>query len=258
MSKATFTIEGDSTKYVIPLDLSEVTLSKYIAYCNIESKHLPKEIQELRQLYTDLQDISPTDKLDREPVEKRIAELNEVVDSFEYKEVLLDWYAKVVEFWTGLPYDRIMGLDDGIGMQVAQLQALYYKLEALLIPPKEAEYSQIIEHKGEAWYLPSQYMREATTIEYLEASQFQKLADDLAGNQWGVMGKIMAILVRKKDEKYHPRLVREREQFFLGWTMDKVYTVAFFLLQRIEKLATVFQTYTAAQTLSKLRQELSD
>jgi len=255
--KATFSIEGDSTKYIIPLDLSEVTLKQYINYCNLENKYLPKEIKELRKLHTDLQDISPTDKLDRQPVEKRIAELNDTIDSFEYKEVLLDWYARVVEFWTGLPYDKIMGVDGGSGMYIAQLQALYYQLERLLIPPKEAEYSQIIEHKGEAWYLPSQYMREATTIEYLEASQFQKLADDLAGNQWGVMGKIMAILVRKKDEKYNSKLVAEREEFFLSWTMDKVYTVAFFLLQRMEKLSAVFQTYTAAQTLSKLRQELN-
>ena len=256
--KATFTIEGDSTKYVIPLDLSEVTLQKFIDYCNMEKKHLPNESKELRELYAKLQDISPTDKLDRQPLEKRIKELNEVVESFEYREVLLTWYAKVVEFWTGLPYDKIMGIDGGVGMYVAQLQSLYYKLESLLIPPKDTEYTNIIEHKGEAWYLPSQYMREATTIEYLEASQFQKLADDLAGNQWGVMGKIMAILVRKKDEKYNSKLVADREEFFLGWTMDNVYQVAFFLSRRTEKLAAVFQTYTAAQTLSKLRQELND
>lgn len=255
MSKAIFTIEGDSTKYVIPLDLSEVTLKQYINYCNMEKKYLPKEIQELRKLYSDLQEISLTDKLDRQPVEKRIEELKEKVDSFEYRVFLLDWYAKVVEFWTSLPYDRIMGLDDKGGMDIAQLQALYYQLESLLLPPQEAEYSHIIEHKGDAWYLPSRYMRESTTIEYLEASHFQKLANDLAGNQWGVMGKIMAILVRKKDEKYNPKLVAEREEFFLGWTMDKVYRVAFFLQKRIEKLATVFQTYTAAQALSKLRQE---
>ncbi len=148
-----------------------------------------------------------------------------------------------------------MGLDNGGGMQVHQLQALYYKLEQLNLPPEKTEYSNIIEWQGEAWYLPSQFMRDATTIEYLEASQFQKLADELAGNQWGVMGKIMAIIVRKKDEKYNSQLVADREQFFLSWTMDKVYQVAFFLLTRMEKLTAVLGTYQAAQTLSKLRQE---
>jgi len=255
MSKVNFSIEGDSTTYVIPLDLSEVTLQKYIDFCNLEAKYLPKELKRLRELYTALTEIPVTDKLDREPIEAEIEELNTVVESFEYRVPLLEWYAAVVEFWTGLPYDKIMGLDNGGGMQVHQLQALYYKLEQLNLPPEKTEYSNIIEWQGEAWYLPSQFMRDATTIEYLEASQFQKLADELAGNQWGVMGKIMAIIVRKKDEKYNSQLVADREQFFLSWTMDKVYQVAFFLLTRMEKLTAVLGTYQAAQTLSKLRQE---
>ncbi len=57
MSKANFSIEGDSTTYVIPLDLSEVTLQKYIDFCNLEAKYLPKELKRLRELYTAIAEI---------------------------------------------------------------------------------------------------------------------------------------------------------------------------------------------------------
>lgn len=255
MSKATFKIEGDNVKYVIPLDLSDVTLRKYIDFCNLEAKDLPNELKRLRELYTALAEIPVTDKLDRQPIEAEIEELNTIVEASEYRVTLLRWYATVVEFWTGLAYEKIMGLDGNGGMDVYQLQALYYQLEQLNLPPEKTEYTNVIEWKGEPWYLPAEYMRDATTIEYLEASQFQKLADELAGNQWGVMGKIMSIIVRKKDEKYSSKLVEEREEFFLEWTMDKVYQVAFFLLTRMQKLTAVLETYQAAQTLSKLKQE---
>jgi len=252
---AHFSIQGDDKKYSFPLDLSSVTLRQYIDYCNFEKECLPSEFSELRQLYNDLADIPVTDKLDRKPVESRIRELEDTINSFEYVETRITWYAQVVNFWTGLSVDKIMGEVDGVGMDISQLTTLYNRLQQLCLTPDKTEYTNIIEHNGEAWYLPSQYMKDSTVIEYLESSQFYKLADDLAGHQWGVMGKVMCILVRKENEKYSRKLMK-REEFFLSWTMDKVYQVAFFLTIRMQKLATVFQTYTHAQALSKLRQEL--
>jgi hypothetical protein len=138
-------------------------------------------------------------------------------------------------------------------MNVPQLKALYLKLQGLLVPPEKTPYSNILEHDGETWYLPAQYMTDSSTIEYLESSAFYKLAEELAGGQWGVFGKVMCILVRKKGEKYNKNLM-DREEYFLGWTMDKCYKVAFFLTTRMHKLSVASQTYTTAQATAKLKQ----
>jgi len=251
----TFKALGD--KYSFPQDLTEVTLGKFIEYCELEKKYLPLQLQELLQLQEELAEIPETDKLDRRPVEEKIDLLFEEVNSVDFQEVLIHWYSRIVSFWTGLKYELIIG-EEGAegGMDIAQLKALAIKLQELVNNPPEVEYSNVIEFKEELYYLPVDNMKEATVIEYLEASQMYKIQEHLAAGQWSALAKVICILLRKKDEKYNKKLLK-REKYFLDLPMNKAYQVAFFLLNRIGKLKTLLATYTQAQALKKLEQELN-
>ena len=254
-----FSTEKGGVQYKCPTKLEEVTLQKFIDYCNLERDFMPNELKQVAKLYEDLNGVS--NQQDEILIEEEINVLLEKINSMQYAETLLSWYARVVDFWTGLPFNMIMARDGGDGMNVDQLKALYLQTQKLIIPPdrpiytKDNPYSNILEHDGAIWYLPDRYMMDSKTIDYLESADFYKHAEELAGGQWGVFGKVMCILVRKKDEKYSKDLYK-RESAFLQWPMDKCYEVAFFLMKRMHKLNVASQTYTTAQATAKLKQAL--
>ena len=250
----TFTALGK--KYKFPHSLEEVSLREFIKYCELERDHQPPKYKELISLKEELSQVPEGDKLDRAGLEAKIEAVLEEVSSPAYMEERLSWAAKVVEFWTVLKYTTIMGEDGGEGMNAPQLEALSFQLQKLVNTPPEVEYSNIIEFKGELWYLPAQYMKDSTVIEYLESSQFYKLQEALAGGQWGALASVICILLRKKGEKYNKKLL-ERREFFLDMPMNKAYKVAFFFTKRIDTYSTLLGTYTAAQAVSKLRRELT-
>lgn len=248
--------EALGAKYSFPQDLTEVTLGKFIQYCELEKKYLPLKLQELLQLQEELAEIPVTDKLDRKPVEEKINLLFEEVNSPDFQEDLIYWYSRIVSFWTGLKYEVIIGEEgEAGGMNLNQLKALALKLQELVNTAPEVELTNTIEFKEEIYYLPPNFMKEATVIEYLEASQMYKIQDSLAAGQWSALAKVICILLRKKGEKYSKDLLK-REKYFLELPMNKAYQVAFFLLNRIGKLKTVLATYTQALAVKKLEQEL--
>jgi hypothetical protein len=248
--------EALGEKYSFPENLSEVSLGQFIQYCELENKYLPSKMKELILLQEELAEIPLSDKLDRTPVEEKIETLYQEINSPDYKELILFWYSRIISFWTGLKYETIIGADGGSGMNVAQLKALALKLQELVnTPPEEVEYTNVIEHEGVNYFLPSQYMKEGTVVEYLEASQMYKIQETLAGGQWSSLAKVICILLRKEGEKYSKELLK-REELFLRLPMSKAYKVAFFLLKRMDTLKSVFLTYTQAQIVKKLELEL--
>lgn len=248
--------EALGAKYSFPQDLTEVTLGKFIQYCELEKKYLPLQLKDLLQLQEELAAIPETDKLDRKPVEDKIALLFEEVNSPDFQEQLIYWYSRIVSFWTGLKYEVIIGEEgEAGGMNLEQLKALALKLQELVNTAPEVELTNVIEFKEELYYLPANFMKESTVIEYLEASQMYKLQEEFSSGQWSALAKVICILLRKKGEKYSKDLLK-REKYFLDIPMDKAYQVAFFFLNRIEKLKTVLTTYTQAQAVKKLEQEL--
>jgi hypothetical protein len=245
-------------QYEAPRQLSDITLGRFIQYCTFESKVMPKELKEIIKLNGELSEIPENDKLDRQPVLDKLSALYEIIEADSYGETLISYYAKIVEFWSGLPYAVIMGEDGGESMNIGQLKALSLQLQTLVnTPPENVEYSPVIEFNSEIWYLPTQYMKNSTVIEYLESSQFYKLQDQLAGGQWGALASVICFLLRKKGEKYSKDLLKRRSMF-LGLPMDKAYQVAFFFLKRTNIYSKLLANYTAAQNLANFRQALRD
>jgi hypothetical protein len=97
-------------------------------------------------------------------------------------------------------------------------------------------------------------MEKAKLIEFAEASQFEENMQNLKEGNWLALPKIMCVLVRKEGELYSDKLLK-REQMFLGWSLQKCLQVAFFLLKRSETSLLNLKVYTAAQDLTRLKQE---
>lgn len=219
----------------IPSELKEITLKKYIEFLQLVEPSKPECLKKIDQAK------------DEDELKKAIAEIDELVTARQ----IHPYYIRVICYWSGNNENDLQDLD------VASLVWLYQYIIKLLNDLPEPEYSNVIEVNGEFWYLPERYMTNSTVIEYAESAQFQQNMKDLAAGDWLAMAKILCVLVRKKDEKYHSSLMK-REKMFLDWNLFDVWRVGFFLLKRNELLQLSFQAYTNAQALSKLRQELNN
>lgn len=217
--------------FELPESLKDITLKKYIEFLQFIIPTKPKILQRL--------DASENEK----EFNDILAEIDEQITARE----IHPYYLRVLEYWSGLKYSDLEDIN------VYNLNWCFNYLSKLFNNMPEPEYSNIIEVNGELWYLPERYMSNSTVIEYAESAQFQQNMKDLAGGDWQAMAKIMCVLVRKKDEVYHSSLLR-REKMFLGWNLNDVWRVAFFLLKRSELLHLSFQAYTNAAELAKLRQ----
>jgi hypothetical protein len=219
----------------IPSELKEITLKKYIEFLQFVEPTKPECLKKV-------------DKAENEEErDKAIAE----IDSLVIARQIHPYYIRVICYWSGNKENDLQDLD------VASLVWLFQYINNLLNNLPEPEYTNVIEVNGEFWYLPERYMTDSTVIEYAESAQFQQNMKDLAAGDWLAMAKILCVLVRKKDEKYHSSLMK-REKMFLDWNLADVWRVGFFLLKRNELLQLSFQAYTNARALSKLRQELNN
>jgi hypothetical protein len=223
------------TEINIASELKEITLKKYIEFLQFVEPTKPECLKKV-------------DKAENEEErDKAIAE----IDSLVIARQIHPYYIRVICYWSGNNENDLQDLD------VASLVWLFQYINNLLNNLPEPEYTNVIEVNGEFWYLPERYMTDSTVIEYAESAQFQQNMKDLAAGDWLAMAKILCVLVRKKDEKYHSSLLK-REKMFLDWNLADVWRVGFFLLKRSELLHLSFQAYTNAQALSRLRQELNN
>lgn len=250
-----FEVNGKAYKY--PLSIEEVTLGQFINYCELEKAQRPPELNELNILQKQLSDRPEEDQQGRKQLSEKIAALWAKIESIEYYETLLSWYAKIVEFWSGLPYAVIMAEDGGPGLKIADLELLAKHLQKLVNTVPEVDYSPVLEFNNELWYMPAPKMKESTVLEYLAASQFYKIEESLAGGQWGALAKVICVLLRKKEEPWNKKLL-EREEMFKALPMDKAFMVAFFFSRQMQTYLSLIRTYTTAQANKKLERELKN
>lgn len=244
-------------RFTFPQSLEDITLRKYIEYLQLVEPTKPKELEDLERLSLLLNDTE-----DPEEKEKIQAEFDEataaITGKVMYKKIY-PFYARVVaHFADGLSESVILGGKKyGDGMNLGHLTYLYQSVVKMLNYPPEPEYNRaIIDNDGEIWYLPERYMEKSKLIEFAEASQFEENMQDLASGNWLALPKIMCVLVRKEGELYSDKLLK-REEIFLGWSLDKCLSVGFFLLKRSEISLLSLKAYTAAQDLTRLKQESS-
>ena len=219
----------------IPSELKEITLKRYIDFLQFVEPTKPECLKKIDKAETE------------EERETAISEIDEMTISKQVH----PYFIRCICYWSNNNESDLQELE------VGSLVWLFQYITKLLNNLPEPEYSNVIEVNGEFWYLPERYMENSTVIEYAESAQFQQNMKDLSGGDWVAMAKILCVLCRKKDEKYHSSLLK-REKMFLDWNLYDVWRVGFFLLKRNELLHLSFQAYTNALALSKLRRELSN
>jgi hypothetical protein len=250
------TDNGQSFEY--PESLRDVTLKQYLEYLEFIESTKPKVLKDIDTANIKIAEaIELKDNKGLELARKELDDATETIDDIIQYQQIFPYYARVISFFSGLSVPFILGQDGGEGMRVDHLTGLYVHTTKMFNHLPEVEYSNVLEVNGEVWYLPEKFMNDSTVIEFAEAAQFQANLSKVENGEWKALAKMMCVLVRKKDEQYSDKLLK-REELFLSWNLLDCWRVAFFLLRRIETLRLSFLTFTSAQTLMQLRQELID
>lgn len=232
---------GGSFQY--PNSLKDITLKTMLDYLTFVEPTKPQELINIEKAYEENDD------------ELLQSALDNITDKVMYKKIYPYMARVVAHFADGIDEKTILGgKKHGDGMNLGQLKYLYDTLLSEFNNVAEPEYNPIIEVDGELWYLPQRYMEKSTLIEYAEASQFEENITEVNNGNLFALAKIMCVLVRKEGEVYSDKLLK-REEMFLNWNLEDCYKVAFFLMKRSETSILNFQVYTAAQNLTKLKQE---
>jgi hypothetical protein len=249
------TDNGQSFEY--PESLSDVTLKQYLEYLEFVESTKPKVLKDIDTANIKIAEaIELKDNKGLELARKELDDATDTIDDIVQYQQIFPYYARVISFFSGLSVPLILGqVADTLGMRVDHLTWLYVHTTKIFNQLPEVEYSNVLEVNGEVWYLPERFMSDSTVIEFAETAQFQANLSKVENGEWKALAKMMCVLVRKKDEQYSDKLLK-REELFLSWNLLDCWKVAFFLLRRIEVLQLSLLTYTNAQTLMQLKQEL--
>jgi len=245
---------SEGGRFTFPSGLADITLRHYIDFMTFVEPTMPDEFRRIEAA-----SIAKNSAQNKKEKEKAMQDFDEAVEACNdivmYRKVY-PYFARVVaHFAEGITEAQILGTNGSEGMNIGQLEYLYYSIIRILNNYEEPEYTNVLMVDGELWYLPMRYMEKSTLIEYAEASQFEANLKDLDNGNWQALAKIMCVLVRKEGERYSDKLLRREEQF-LNWNLENCLKVAFFLLKRSEISQQNLQIYMGAQDLMNARQEL--
>lgn len=245
---------SNKDKFEYPNELKDITLKKYLDFLSLIEPTKPQVLKDIDVILQQIDEVKNESKEYKEKVAELEVKLDSITDLVKSQHIY-PYYARVVSYFSGLTEEYILGKDGGEGMQVKALEWLYNTVIKIFNNLPEVEYDHIIERGDEVWYLPTQFMKDSTVIEFAETAQFIAQMQSMEAGNWFAMPKVMCVLVRKKGEQYHERLLK-REKDFLEWNMLDVWRVCFFLLKQIEKSQISSLISTNSLRLTKLKQEL--
>tara|TARA_R110002020_G_scaffold10327_1_gene39792 strand:- start:901 stop:1596 length:696 start_codon:yes stop_codon:yes gene_type:complete len=99
------------------------------------------------------------------------------------------------------------------------------------------------EFEGETYYFPSEFLKNNTYGDYIEATQLDMYIESMKNGKYDVLPEQMAILCRRMGEEYDEDKIDEKAEKFKQLTMDIVFEFAFFLTNRSENLLKHSSTY---------------
>lgn len=221
-------------EYSYPEGYQDCTLQKYMQSLDAYTK--PKELEELESQKTD------------DGVNKVFAE--KITPNYSK---IAAFYLDFVSFWTGLSKETLGAIEgktitfNGWGEEEKKRMQGWQWIESLYIQIRnnfarslkdiEKTTSEVIEHKGRKYYLPTKHLKKATVLDFIEATQAEHIAKTVQKDQRKAIPKILCILLRAfKDAPFHPQQML-REGLFMSMTMDNVYRVSFFLSKLNESYA---------------------
>ena len=209
--------------YQAPESWEEITLQSYLGFLDIS---MPECLSTI---------------MDEADSDKRVQKYRERTPTEQAE--CLNYYCQVVSHF-------IVGENQGLlDWPKRQVEQLFWYLLRILNHEPEYQYTPVIVDRGRSWYLPERFMTDGTVGSFLTACGLQQVTKK--EDQVKAFPKILCLLCRSsKDEPYDEDELLKREPMFLQWTMDKVWSVIFFLAKQKQEYITDLQTYT---TLAQIK-----
>lgn len=235
-------VKINGQQYRLPTTVQDISLRKFIHWTETEETEMPAELRAI---------VSESD-----PEKKRLKASR--LPKRTYIRKLVPYYAKVISIVSDIPESVLLGDRQHEGAPVMVLDAWYWQTVNALANFEYEPGRRAFLINGETWTLPVDYMAKSTFGEFAEAAQYEEYSADVAGGNWEKMPYVMAVLLRPEGEEFSPytfdSIVEERAEIMRGLTMDVVYQVSFFLLERNEKLRADSLIYSIARLLATYRQ----
>jgi hypothetical protein len=227
--------------YRLPTTSQDITLSTFIRWTELEENEMPDELRAI---------VSETD-----PEKKRLKAGR--LPKRTYIRKVVPYYAKVIAAVAGIQEKTLLGDRQHEGAPVMVLDGWYWQIVNALAKFEYEPGRRAFLIDGKPWTLPIEHMAKSTFGEFAEAAQYEDFSADVAGGNWAKMPHVMAVLLRPEGEEFDPytfdNIVEERAEIMRGLTMDIVYQVSFFLLERNEKLRADSLIYSTARLLATLK-----
>jgi len=227
--------------YRLPTRCQDIALRTFVEWTEAEENEMPAELRAI---------VSETD-----PEKKRLKAGR--LPKRTYIRKLVPYYAKVISIVSGIPERVLLGDRQHEGAPVVFLDEWYWQTVNALAEFEYEPGRRAFLIDGKTWVLPSENMSKSTFGEFAEAAQYEEFSADVAGGNWQKMPYVMAVLLKPEGEEFDPytfdNIVEARAEIMRGLTMDVVYQVSFFLLERNEKLRADSLIYSTARVLATLR-----
>jgi hypothetical protein len=225
-------------EFTLPNTWADVPLSKYVKFL----KHLaPRTPAILTTLLTGT----------KEEYSKLVGKISPL----EWSKVLY-FCAEYISFWGDVDLDILTGENELGKFDAGVLLSLYFEVERILQSDVLDKESRFFTWQEETYYFPKEHLRDTTLIEFAEAAQFEHFVSELSTDKrWEVMSKIIAILCRKKNEKYKmsEEWLNTRSALFEHLPMDIVLNLSFFLQAQSVSYNKDFLIYGLAQKITQTK-----
>jgi hypothetical protein len=225
--------QGDEQRDVtIPTEWKDMTLEYWCGMTTIIKSHFDRA------------------KLRRNSENEKQEEIDHTVEYLEFVDSQLEDFQNIqmnrdlFGYMTGLDKESMKLIDiESVNKVISVLDGLVEEYKPKGIRSFECE--------GETYFFPSEFLRQNTYGDYIEATQLEMYIESMKHGKFDVLPEQMAILCRKLEEEYDDDVIPQKTEMFKKLTMDVVWEFGFFLTQQNIKLAKLSNMYSVKKELVK-------
>jgi len=142
----------------------------------------------------------------------------------------------------------VSGIDQK-DIEKVNMEGIHKVINAMNVLQEEYEPTGVRKFKfeEEEYYFPTENLTKNTYGDFIESTQLDMAIDSFKAGRFSILAKQMAILCRKRGEKYDDEKIDEKAKKFENLTMDIVMEFGFFLTIQNSRLLETFHTYSEKQ-----------
>jgi hypothetical protein len=217
--------DGEEKEVVIPTEWKDMTLDYWCGMITIIKSHYDR---------SNLIKNSKEENKEVNHLESYLDFSNSQLEDFQNIQLNKELFG----YMTGLDKEQMNLIDIN---SVAKVISVLEKLMEDYKPKDKRSF----ECDGETYYFPSEFLKQNTYGDYIEATQLDMYIESMKHGKFDVLPEQMAILCRRIDEKYDDDIIPEKTQKFRKLSMDTIWEFGFFLTQQNRKLTQLSSMYLA-------------